>query len=1216
MNFRRFVTRAILLRVVRATAIAVALYALLGFLVIPRVARSVAESKLTALLHRQVSIGKVSLNPFTFGVTIDGFAVRDRQGGPFVAFDQLYLDLQAASVIHGGVILREITLRGPAITIVRETPDTYGFSDLIDQFSGGPPPDPNAKPTRYSLNNIRVVGGSVDFVDKPKNATHTVRKLELAVPFLSNLPYDLESYVQPSFSAVVNGTPFGLQGRTRPFSETHEAAFDIELADLSIPTYMEYVPVALRFTIPSGSVDTKVALSFEQPEGRAPVLSVSGHVALKNLAARDLAGKPIVTLPLVDVMIGKSDVLGGKLVLDAVRIDRPDLRVVRGADGIVNLAELGPKPDTAPPATPIPPPPAPPVATPDAKPAAPLVIELTELHLVDGTVHFSDVAPAGPFETTLTGLTIDARHFSTEPGKSVAVDVRLRTEAGETVHDTSEVTLVPLRVTTHAQLTGIVLHKYAPYYAKSVLLDLDDGKLDLDAKVALDLAGTAPRITVSDVDATVTGLRAHKRGEARPLVSFDSFGVKEASIDLGKRSVVLGQVSGSKGRVEIARAHDGTLNLATLVPPSAPGKREAAPATPPPPWSLVLDKLALDGWAVRFEDRVPEKPVVLAIEPLSVTVDHFSLAKGSRFNVGLRASVNRRGTVTASGNVVLEPLTASLKVDGKAIDLLPVQPYFTDKVNLLLTSGSVTAAGDVTLATGPSGLRATYKGRAGIDKLTAVEKATSEDFLKWDALFLGGVDFTSDPPALSIAEVSLSTFYSRLAINADATLNLRGIMVPPGQAQPGGQGATAPDGAPAAVASASPPSAAEAPVAAAQEPSMPIRIDKVTLQGGVVDFADRLVKPNFSTSLRELGGRLTGLSTDEASTADLDLRAKLEDYAPLEISGKVNPLAKELAIDIKIAFHDIDVSPLSPYSGKYVGYTISKGKLFLDLNYTIAKRQLVAKNTLFVDQLTLGDPVESPTATKLPVRLALALLKDRKGEIHIDLPLHGSLDDPKFSIGGIVLDALENIIVKAVTAPFALLGSIFGHGEDLSSIEFDEGRATLGPAGMEKVKTLVKALTDRPALKMDITGYVDPVTDGDGLRRVRFERKLKSQKLKAMTDQGVTVGASVDDLTLEPDEYARLLELAYKAETFPKPRNVLGMAKDLPGPEMEKLMLTHLTVTDDDLRAMAQQRADEVKNQLTKSGVAGERLFVVEPKQIAAVRKEGLKNSRVDFVLR
>ncbi len=439
MNLRRFVTRTALLRVVRATLILLAVYALLGFGIVPRLARAIAESKLTALLHRQVTIQKIALNPFTFGVTIDGFAVHDRQGGPFVAFDELYVDLQAVSVVHGGVILREITLRQPSITIVRETPETYGFSDLIDQFSGGPPPDPNAKPTRYSLNNIRIIGGSIDFIDKPKNATHTVRKLELGVPFLSNLPYDVESYVQPSFSAVVNGTPFELKGRTKPFSETKEAAFDIELADLSIPTYMEYVPVALRFTVPSGSIDTKVGLSFEQPEGRVPTLSVSGHVAVRNLAVRDLASKPVATLPLLDVTIGKSDVLGGKFVLDAVRLEKPELRVARGADGKMNLAELGPKPEPAAPSPPAPPAAAAPAsasspAVPDAKPAQPLTLEVAEVHLVDGTVHFSDVAPAGPFETTLTGIGVDARHFSTQPGKSFGVEVRARTEAGEGIH--------------------------------------------------------------------------------------------------------------------------------------------------------------------------------------------------------------------------------------------------------------------------------------------------------------------------------------------------------------------------------------------------------------------------------------------------------------------------------------------------------------------------------------------------------------------------------------------------------------------------------------------------------------------------------------------------------------------------------------------------------------------------------------------------------------
>jgi hypothetical protein len=486
---------------------------------------------------------------------------------------------------------------------------------------------------------------------------------------------------------------------------------------------------------------------------------------------------------------------------------------------------------------------------------------------------------------------------------------------------------------------------------------------------------------------------------------------------------------------------------------------------------------------------------------------------------------------------------------------------------------------------------------------------------------VAGVDFATDPAALAIGEVSLSQFYSRLAVNADATLNLHEIVVSPSEggsapasdATAGSQSVA--DAGATAVASVASPDAGAAPVAASERP-MPVRIDKVTLQGGTVDFTDKLVKPNFATSLREVGGRLSGLSTDEGSTADLDLKAKLEDIAPLEISGKVNPLSKELAVDIKVAFHDIDVSPLSPYSGKYVGYTISKGKLFLDLQYTIAKRQLQASNTLFVDQLTLGDRVDSPTATKLPVRLALALLTDRKGEIHIDLPMHGSLDDPKFSVGHIILETLENLVMKAVTAPFALLGSLFGKGEDLSSIEFDAGRATLGPTGAAKLQTLVKALSDRPGLRMDISGYIDAARDAEGLRKVRFERKLKAEKLKELSGQGVAVEASVDDLTLEPQEYARFLELAYKHESFPKPRNMFGIARDLPGPEMEKLMLTHLTVADDDLRTLAQQRADDVRDRLTKAGIAGERLFVVEGKGLAAQHKEGLASSRVDFVLK
>ncbi len=514
MNVRRFFTLQALVRLVRRLVIAIAVYALLGFVVIPRVARSVAEKKLTELLHRRTTIGKVSLNPFTLAVTVDQLAIHDRDGGPFVAFEQLYLDFQALSVVKGGVILRDIILRAPAVTVVRETPTTYSFTDLIEQFTAtpDPPPDPAkpSKPARYSLNNIQILGGSIDLVDKPKETTHTVRDINVSVPFLSNLPYDLESYVQPAFSASVNGTPLALKGRTKPFSESRETSFDIDFTDLSIPRYMEYVPVALRFTVPTGLIDAQVALSFDQHPDRAPDLTVTGHLALRDLAAKDLQDRPVLSLALLDVTLGPSDLFGGQAVIEKVRLEKPVIHVQRDAQGNINLASLGPATEPAPSA-----PPAPVLAAPAEPKASPFVVQIAETHLSGGEVHFADAAPSpegGTFATDVS-VDVDVLHFSTEPGKPAAIDARLRTEAGETIHHAGELVLSPLHARGSLDLKKLVPKRYAPYYAPSILLDLDDGSLNVATRYDVDLAGKSPKVVLSELAVTLENLRVHKRGD-------------------------------------------------------------------------------------------------------------------------------------------------------------------------------------------------------------------------------------------------------------------------------------------------------------------------------------------------------------------------------------------------------------------------------------------------------------------------------------------------------------------------------------------------------------------------------------------------------------------------------------------------------------------------------------------------------------------------------
>ena len=402
----------------------------------------------------------------------------------------------------------------------------------------------------------------------------------------------------------------------------------------------------------------------------------------------------------------------------------------------------------------------------------------------------------------------------------------------------------------------------------------------------------------------------------------------------------------------------------------------------------------------------------------------------------------------------------------------------------------------------------------------------------------------------------------------------------------------------------------------AQKTEKLIKIDVVTFQGGTINFSDRHIEPNYSSSFLEIGGKVSGLSSEENKFADVDLRGKLENYAPLEITGKINPLRDDLFVDLKIDFKNMDLSPVNPYSGRYLGYTIQKGGLSLNLQYLIVKKKLDSSNKIFLDQFTLGDRVESPDATKLPVRLAIALLKNRKGEIDLDLPVSGYINDPKFSIGRIIIKILTNLLAKAATSPFALLGAVFGGGEELSYVEFDFGSSDVAVQDVKKLDTLVKALFDRPALKLEIEGHVDVERDREGLKQYLFKQKVKAQKLKDLVKKGQPA-VPADKVTIEKEEYAKYLKMAYKEEKFPKPRNIIGFAKDLPAPEMEKLMLAHIEVKDDDLRQLASRRALKIKDYILKSGqVTADRMFLVEPKSLEPEKKEKLKNSRVDFRLK
>ena len=387
-----------------------------------------------------------------------------------------------------------------------------------------------------------------------------------------------------------------------------------------------------------------------------------------------------------------------------------------------------------------------------------------------------------------------------------------------------------------------------------------------------------------------------------------------------------------------------------------------------------------------------------------------------------------------------------------------------------------------------------------------------------------------------------------------------------------------------------------------------ITFGPVALVNGRVAFSDRFVRPNYSANLSELTGKLSAFSSvapqDTPQMADLELRGRAEGTASLEVLGKLNPLAKPLALDIQAKVRDLELAPMSPYSVKYAGHGIERGKLSVDVAYQILPNgQLTATNKIVLSQLVFGDAVEGAPAS-LPVRLATALLADSKGVIDIDLPVTGSVNDPQFSVGPVIFKALINLIVKAVTSPFSLLSSALGGGDasELSTVRFEPGSAVLTEEARTGLDKIAKALETRPTLKMTVVGHASEDAERDALKRQRLMRMLRAEKrrsaIQAAPAQSAAASAAdtadtpAAPLAISDAEYPALLTAVYKRADMAKPRNMVGLAKTLPVTEMEDLLLANISVADDAVQTLATERGVAVRDYLTQQKLPLDRLFL------------------------
>ncbi|WP_277187775.1 DUF748 domain-containing protein [Caballeronia sp. BR00000012568055] len=1177
---------------------------LLGFFVAPPVIRHVAEQQLGKQLDRPVSIRRISLNPYTLDFEADGVHIGESLANvakapgsspDFADVSRLVVRTSWSSLFKLAPVVNELKIDSPRINVVRYDASHFNFTDLIEKFSK-PSPEPSTKPLKFSVSNIRVENGSVTFDDRLLKAKHVVDRFALGIPFIATLPSATDIFVTPLLQARIDGSPLLVKGRSKPFSQSRESEVAISLDDLDVPQMASYAPASVPVAVKSGKLSTDLNVNFSIA-GDTPTIRIDGTADLADLSVTDKANAPLIAANKLHVKIAQAEPLRDLYRIDDITLSQPDVRLSRDASGVLNVQKLVPASSTAP--------------AKEAKETPPLDLAIRHVGIDGGKIAFDDQLMKQHVQLALSGIAVTLDGFSTLAKTPARYTLKTALDHGGALDASGNVTLAAKTADAKLAVNALALAPLQPYIANAMAARVTSGTLGANLPISVDWSKPDAAVQVGAGDVKLDALTLESNAAAP--IKLDSAVAKIDKVDVAARTASLDSVELSKLSLDATRRKDGSIDLAALAGPhdaapeqSATRQVQKAQAAGPA-WRYKINSIALNDASANFTDETTPRPMKLRVAPLSVTVKQFSDDLGKPLDVDGKLTLNGKGALGVNGNVTVNPLKLALHVKSDQLDASAFEPYFGDKLNVDVASANLNANGDATLSGSGKTLAATYKGDVSLTDVRMIDKASNDRFAGWKLLGLTNMkaSYSDRGTDVDAARVTFANFYGRVLLDAQGKLNLTSVVA-------GERGAAQP------VAKQKAPETPTPPVVKTEAKSGPplnMRFGQLVLQNGRVTYTDNFIKPNYTANLVAINGTIGAFGTHSTTPAPVDVSAKLAANGPVAIKGQVNPLIDKPALDLTATAHDIELTNLTPYSSKYAGYPITKGKLNVDLHYALADNKLSANNHLFIDQLTFGDHVDNTTATKLPVRLAISLLKNSRGEIDVNIPISGSLDNPQFSIGGLVWQAILNLLQKAVTAPFTLLAHAFGggSGEDLNYIEFDAGSATLNDAAQKKLETIAKALADKQSIRVDLMGRVDPKVDEPALRTAWVDNQVKRLKVRDMSDNGENVDWSA--IKISDADYDKYLTKVYKSADFKKPTNFIGMTKSVPDADMKDALTKNAPVDEGTLRDLAQRRAQAVQEYFDGK-IDSKRIYTVAPKLNADGIKDKGATTRVEMGLK
>ena len=722
--------------------------------------------------------------------------------------------------------------------------------------------------------------------------------------------------------------------------------------------------------------------------------------------------------------------------------------------------------------------------------------------------------PGGPWH--IQSLTLASDHVDTRAARSVW-RLALTTDRGETLRAVTQLALAPLQAQTDVTVTNVDLARIGASMDRSA--PQIHGRLDLHGAIAW--SGERPAaFSLQHADAVGTALQVVMPGEPHASLSVPRWNLADLHYD------------SSNGRGGFARldvhgprlAIPGGASLAAL----QPNPSNAAPSAFAAHWTL--GRIAIDDGQCDWVDTGHPEPVQWQIRGLAAAVD---AAGSDERQVQLTADVGDRGRVAVTGRIGGNLDSDDLAVQAEHLSLKQLGPYVQSLIALRIDAGWWSAHGDITL----NGNDWHYVGSAAVDDLRTTESSRQRDFVGVEHLEADGVDARGPTLAIHVRNVTANVPYANVRVAANGQSNLSSLMPTSGN----GGTATVP----------------------------PLAIDTLTIANGRLYFADESQTPTFEAGMADLAGQMTGLSSDAQTRAHLAFSGHVDRYAPVSIEGDANLITDPVAADVHMHFDNLEMTGLSPYSGRFAGYTIRKGKASADLTYHVANHRVNASHHVRLKQFELGDRVEGQAGFGVPLGLVVALLKDGDGNIDLDVPLTGSFDDPNFSLSRLTQKVVGNLFRKMMSSPFALLGSLFGRGEEISRIDFPAGALEPTAESRERLRTVARAMAARPQVSIEIP-IATTSSDATALAEQRYQAIVLTRARERWGDMS------------EPALQTRLA--ASPSDRLAVLMSVLGLTQTTADVAQLEAQARAATVPNaEDLEELATGRAQAVQSALIES---------------------------------